>query len=216
MQGSDEWLNIRSGKFTSSRVYVLMQRGRNSTFSVQGLNYIWEKAIERKTKIPKYSIQAKSLEHGLYWEPFARKEYEKRFHRRVILTWFRQYNDFIGASGDGLIGINGGLEIKCPRDPVVHEQRLDWKDESDFFSSPDTKKKGYMWQVDACMLVFDRRWWDFMSFHPHFPEEEKIVRVRVYRNKVREKELLDRLFLAEKEVQKILEHGRKRHKKAPY
>jgi hypothetical protein len=69
-----------------------------------------------------------------------------------------------GASPDGLVGDDGGLEIKCPL-PHTHVSYL---------RAGDVTGK-YIPQIQGCLWITGREWWDFMSYHPAM--EDLIVRV---------------------------------------
>lgn len=64
----------------------------------------------------------------------------------------------IGCSPDGLIGEDGGIEIKCPQ-PTTHLRYLDEG------KVPDQ----YLAQVHGSMLVTGRKWWKFLSYSRQFP-----------------------------------------------
>lgn len=61
----------------------------------------------------------------------------------------------IGCSPDGLIGDDGGLEIKCPAPHTHVKYLLDQKLPTE-----------YVPQVQGSMLVTGADYWYFMSFHP--------------------------------------------------
>jgi hypothetical protein len=60
-----------------------------------------------------------------------------------------------GASPDGLIGEDGGVEIKCPLVSTHVSYLLANKLPSDYFQ-----------QVQGGLLVTGRKWWDFVSYYP--------------------------------------------------
>jgi dihydrofolate reductase len=76
-----------------------------------------------------------------------------------------------GASPDGLIGEDGGLEIKCP-ELAAHLNHLQISAEP-----PE-----YTWQIQGGMWVTGRRWWDFVSYNPDFPEHLQLIVRRIQRN----------------------------------
>jgi hypothetical protein len=81
-----------------------------------------------------------------------------------------------GASPDGLVGDEGGIEIKCPL-PHTHVSYL---------RAGDVPSK-YIPQIQGCLWITGREWWDFMSYHPAM--EDLIV--RVYRDEAYIKKLAD-------------------------
>jgi hypothetical protein len=70
----------------------------------------------------------------------------------------------LGASPDGLVGDDGGLEIKCPR-AKTHIQTI---------LSGEVPAHN-MAQVQATLLVTGRDWWDFVSFCAGLPMWTKRV-----------------------------------------
>jgi predicted phage-related endonuclease len=66
----------------------------------------------------------------------------------------REEDDWrLGASPDGLVGDDGGIEIKCPR-AKTHLRTI----------LADEVPAHYMAQVQSSLLVSGRKWWDFVSF----------------------------------------------------
>lgn len=93
---------------------------------------------------------------GILHEPIARDRYAEHNGVKVDEVGFMVRDDWgfkIGASPDGLVGDDGGLEVKCPRSKT-HIQTI-LADEVPLF---------YMGQVQASLLVSGRKWWDFVSF----------------------------------------------------
>ena len=72
----------------------------------------------------------------------------------VGLCYLDEHRNF-SCSPDGLVGEDGGLEIKCPLIHTHVEYLLDGK--------LPTK---YVQQVQGSMLISGRKWWDFMSYYP--------------------------------------------------
>jgi hypothetical protein len=64
----------------------------------------------------------------------------------------------IGCSPDGLIGSDGGVEIKCPG-AEKHVAYL----------RGGTVPKQYLAQIHFSMYVTGRKWWTFMSYRRKFP-----------------------------------------------
>ena len=90
--------------------------------------------------------------HGERMEPVALAFYESVAGVTVTQTGIVKHDDYdwLGASPDGLIGLDGGLEIKCPywaKQPYsVHE------------------KPSYYAQCQHVMEVCDLKWMDFFCY----------------------------------------------------
>jgi hypothetical protein len=70
-----------------------------------------------------------------------------------------------------LIDDDGGLEGKCPHDEAVHI--LTWL---------EGMPEDHMPQVQGCMFVTGRKWWDFTSFDPRQTASHRLYIQRVYRD----------------------------------
>lgn len=184
-QNSDEWFALRRGKFTASTFKDLFM-GENT----QGYkDAIYKVAFERLTNTSPESFTNEYMQRGTELEPEARAWYEFEKNVEVIKAGFFEYNDWIGASPDGLVGEDGLLEIKCPK----YSTMMDYLIKKEL-------PKTYYYQVHGQLLVTDRQWCDFLAYHPSLP---KFV-LRVERDKKIDDEILDKLFKAIKEVEQII------------
>lgn len=184
-QNSDEWFALRRGKFTASTFKDLFM-GENT----QGYkDAIYKVAFERLTNTSPESFTNEYMQRGNELEPEARAWYEFEKNVEVIKAGFFEYNDWIGASPDGLVGDSGLIEIKCPKFSTM----------MDYLIKKELPKT-YFHQVHGQLLVTDRQWCDFIAYHPSLP---KLV-LRVEREKKIDDEILDKLFKAIKEVEQII------------
>jgi hypothetical protein len=104
---------------------------------------------------------------GNLHEPIARDRYAEHHGVTVQQVGFCVEDRFgfpIGASPDGLIGTDGGLEVKCPR-AKTHIQTI----------VSDAIPPFHMAQVQTCLLVTGRSYWDYVSFCAGLPM--KTIRV---------------------------------------
>ncbi len=108
---------------------------------------------------------------GMKHEPEARYAYETLTGNVVQETgfWIHDLLSWLGASPDGLIGVKGGLEIKCPMKEMPTK-------------IPDHD----LIQCIIGMAVTDREWWDYFSWMP----DGKHYLERVERKSVNEGEFL--------------------------
>jgi hypothetical protein len=128
---------------------------------------------ERLTNQPQPSYQNGAMLWGIEQEPYARMAYEVATGELVEEVGFLAHPAlaWIGCSPDGLIGQNGGLEIKCPHSTAVHIATL-----------RNGMPPEHMAQIQGCMFVTGRQWWDFVSFDPRLPEHLQIYVQRVERD----------------------------------
>lgn len=174
-QGSQEWLQSRLGKPTASNFGKLITPTGKPSASAEG--YINELVAQRITgEIPEF-FKSEAMERGNELEPHAKASYEFTHDIEVVEVGLCLHDDFeCGASPDGLIGDDGGIEIKCPL-PHTHVAYL---------RGGEVPSK-YIPQIQGCMWITGREWWDFMSYHPSMQD----LIVRVYRDEAYIKKLAD-------------------------
>lgn len=141
-------------------------------WSVSRTKYMRELVAERLTgkSVTKYVA---SLEARKGLEPEARTAYEFYFGATVKEVGFIQHPKIerAGCSPDGVVGKQGGLEIKCC-DAPAHLEMIDT-------GIIDSK---YLLQCHFGMACTGRKWWDFLSYEPNLPEELKIFKRRIERD----------------------------------
>lgn len=165
-QRTTEWYIARRGRITASMVNVLMApRGLGKLAQTYAKQLVSEEISEyyEDEQFISYAMQ-----YGIDTEPMAREHYEMDQMVVVEEVGFITNGDDLGCSPDGLIGDDGGFEVKCPQ-PAKHTENLLSKE----------CPKEYIDQVQFSLLVTDRKWWDVMTFNPTFKEgfRHKIWRV---------------------------------------
>lgn len=165
-QGTQEWLNSRLGCPSGSGFSNLITAtGKPSTSAEAYINQlIAEKLTERTTEVKVNEW----MQRGTELEPLARQYYELSTGLEVQEVGFCKHDTMeCGVSPDGLVGLDGGLEIKCPA-PATHVAYL---------RSGSLPAK-YKQQVMGCLWITEREWWDFVSYHETMP----VLQLRVYRD----------------------------------
>ena len=155
-QGSQAWLESRMGKVTASALSNVMMAKTAAGYQ----NYMAQLICERLTGEPVETFKSAAMEHGTETEPQARAFYELETGNEVVECGFIPHPTLAnsGASPDGLIGDDGGIEIKAPQ-PAKHIKNL----------MGGTIDNAYMLQMQWGMACTGREWWDFVSFNPSFP-----------------------------------------------
>lgn len=168
-QRSDEWIKIRLGKVTASRIADLTAKTK-SGWSASRANYMAELLSERLTGEPRDTFVNAAMQWGTDMEPQARRVYEFMEGVEVQEVGFAPHPtiSMSGASPDGLVGDHGLVEIKCPNTATHIETLLG--------SSIDAK---YIKQMQWQMACTGRQWCDFVSFDPRLPERMQIHIQRV-------------------------------------
>lgn len=167
-QNTDEWYKIRSGKMTGTGATFATSKGRNDKgIAVTFQKYIWKKAGEIVTDAVNFDeYGSASMQRGNALERPARQAYEEYSYNVVNQVGFVQLGNYLGVSPDGLVGLDGGLEIKC-LEHAGHMQVVD--------TGKADKEKDFIAQVQFSLFVTKRKWWDRVYFHPEFKEKSLIV-----------------------------------------
>lgn len=173
VQCSPEWWIARRGVPTASnfgRIITPAKRG----YSSQARKYACELIAELSEPNPPWltntgrPIRNTAMQNGVGTEPEARRFYAMDQNVDVREVGFCLTDDLrYGCSPDGLVGEDGGLEIKCPL-LATHAEYLDAGE-----VPPE-----YLPQVHGSLVVTGRKWWDFLSYAPGLPP----LLVRTYPN----------------------------------
>ncbi|WP_299075610.1 lambda exonuclease family protein [uncultured Paraglaciecola sp.] len=167
-QGSEGWFAARSGIPTASAFNkIITSTGKSSD---QRMTYMRTLLAERIAGPRENALDGMHyIERGKELEPEARSWYEmaKGVLIEVPGLCYRNEQREEGASPDGLVGDDGSLEIKCPKDST----HISYMEKA---ALPST----YLPQVQGQLYVTGRKWCDFLSYHPDLPP----VCVRVERD----------------------------------
>ncbi len=173
-QGSQEWLAERSGRWTGSKFADLMAADKRTGKALKcRADAIWNVVVERMTGEPVEGPGGFALQWGSDVEDFSREAFELATGKIVEQVGFLVHPryEFAGASPDGLIGDDEGLELKCPRSSSVHLSRF-----------LDGVPGEYLIQIHGCMWVTGRKKWYFASFDPRMPPSHQLLIIPVLRD----------------------------------
>lgn len=197
LQRTDDWFMDRCGKWTGSRFVDVLARNAKTGEPLRAYtDCLWQVVTERISGQPIEGPSGQALRWGTEVEPFAREAYELETGLIVTQSKFVTHpqHPYAGCSPDGLVDINGGLEMKCPKDSIVHLKRF-------IEGVPEEYKpqcQGFLW-------VTGREWIDFTSYDPRQVEKFRLLRIRIRRNEAFIKELERAVMRAEEEAQSIIE-----------
>lgn len=206
-QRSDAWFASRTGMITASRMHDVMALGEGGEFKsgprkgqprpvgAARISYIHEVAAERITGMSRKQISAPALQWGKDVEPHAVAAYEVSTGVIVTPAGFVRHPElpYVGASPDFLVNADGGGEVKCPESQEVHLSTL-----------IEGLPPEHIEQIQSGLWCTERAWWDFVSFHPYFPDHMQLYVQRVWRDDEYIARLRDACVSFEADVQAIL------------
>lgn len=186
-QGSDAWKVLRKGKMTASNAQAIGNIGK-------GLDtYILDLMADSLSSGEFENYTNAHMERGNDLEASARSIYELETGQTVEQVGFVEYNDFVGCSPDGLIGEDGGIEIKCQADKKHFRLILNGEKEID---------SSYIWQIQMNLLVTGRQWWIFAAYNPNF--EKSLVTFKILPDPAMHAKLLEGFKVGEEKIKEIL------------
>ncbi len=178
-QNTDEWLDLRMGKATASKYAVIMAH-EGHAFGEPAKEYALQLALERITgRRSDSQYTNEHMERGHQQEPLARMLYEEQNFVTVGNGGFFDCGEY-GTSPDGLVESDGLIEIKSVI-PKTHYATL----------KRGSHDPAYTWQMIGHLETTKRRWIDFVSFCPQFPDHATLIVHRTHCDEVLDQ--IDRL-----------------------
>lgn len=188
-QGSEAWHEERAGRITGTRFAALCAGESTKTFKDLINSVVGEIITEQREETYSNAI----MERGVLMEPEAAEEYQEitgfKLEEVGLYSIDNELEQWVGVSPDRLVNDNGGLEIKCPM-MKTHIGYL----------IKGVVPAEYIKQVQGCLYVTGREWWDFMSYYPGI----KPLIVRVEPDKDMHQLFEDRINLVVGKVKEIL------------
>lgn len=172
VQGSPEWFAVRCGKVTASRVADVIAKTKTG-YGAGRANYAAELIAERLTQTTAASFTNAAMQWGTDQEPHARAAYSFLHDVDVEEIAFVEHPEIAmsGASPDGLVGLDGLVEFKCPNTATHLDTLLS-----------ETVPGKYVTQMQWQMACTGRAWCDFASFDPRLPPSMQLFVKRVERD----------------------------------
>lgn len=201
-QGSQQWHDVRAGRFTSSEIHFLMDsgtrpmnaaelaarpkegKGSKSKFiedpallSKPALTYIRNKCAETLTGMPSILPYSHATAHGDTWEPVAAEYFTKRTGLEFEIISFVPFGDHAGGSPDRkILGRDEILEIKCPYNSWNQVDYLMLVDQWDL----RREYPAYYWQCQANLLFTGFKICHFCTFDNRMNDEKnKLVYIPI-------------------------------------
>lgn len=157
LQGTREWLELRAGIPTASEFgKILTPTGKLSESSEP---YMHALIAERLMGHPRVEFMSTWMNRGNQMEAEAVDYYEFQCDCETSRVGFVTNDEqTVGASPDRVVGDDGLLEIKVPKDET-HVGYL--------LRKPADKK--YYPQLQGQLWITERKWVDILSYHPEMP-----------------------------------------------
>ena len=190
VQGTPDWLALRVGKVTSSRItHVLAKIAKGE--AAPRRNYRAQIVSEILTNVSQEDTYvSREMQWGIDTEPDGRTAYELEQDVMVTPIGFvvHPFIARLGASPDGFVGDDGLVEVKCPNTSTHIGYLL-----------AGVVPAEYEPQMLVAMACTGRMWCDFVSFDPRMPAHLQLFVRRFHRDETRIADIEGKVmqFLAE-------------------
>lgn len=155
-QGTPEWLDARCGILTASVMHNLVTAKTVKVADNETSRTLTKHlAAERITGYVEPTFTSADMERGNFSEPIARDIYSEQYApaSEVGFMLLEQHGYRLGFSPDGVVGDDGLLEIKAPRQKKHLTTILN-----------DAVPLEHMAQIQTGLMVSGREWLDFISY----------------------------------------------------
>jgi hypothetical protein len=194
VQGSDEWFALRCGVLTASEMDKCITPTLKIADNDDTRSHVFELLAQRINKYVEPSYVSDDMMRGHEEEVLARIAYSEKYApvEDVGFVTNDKFGFILGCSPDGFVGDDGLIECKSRKQKYQLETILSK-------GMPSNKKINCMLQIQTALLVTERKWCDFISYHggmpmvtyrilPDFEMQEAIVRAATaFEEKIKEK-----------------------------
>lgn len=196
-QGSEQWLALRCGVLTASEVKLILTPTLKTAANDKSRAHCLELTAQRISNYVEPSFVSDDMVRGIEAEIYAREYYEREYEpvEQVGFVTNDNWGFTLGYSPDGLVGDKGLWECKGPRQKRHIQTILDGV-------VPDDN----MLQLQTGLLVTEREWIDFTSYHGGLP----MVTIRVYPDEVMQAAIISAATQFEESVQANLTKWKER------
>lgn len=160
IQGSDEWHATRCGMLTASEMKLIMTPTGKTASNDKARAHLYELIAQRVTRYVEPAYISDDMLRGQTDEVNARGIYAREIApvEEVGFITNDAWGFTIGYSPDGLVGDDGLIECKSRRQKYQVETILG-----------DSVPEEFMLQIQTGLLVSERKWCDFISYHGGLP-----------------------------------------------
>lgn len=190
-QGTDEWLQLRTGLITASEMKLLMTPTLKPANNDKSRSHLYELAAQRISNYTEPSFISEDMMRGWSDEVLARDLYAKNYAPVQECGFVTEEinGHTVGYSPDALVGDDGLVECKSRR------QKYQIKTICDCMV-PDE----YMLQIQTGLLITGRKWLDFVSYCGGLP----MMVVRVYPDHKMQEAIIETIASAEAQIRELI------------
>lgn len=175
-QGTGEWNTVRLGKVTASEMDSLVSPEGKVRTGEGVQTYLYRKLTEKILGFAQDSGESFAMQQGSIIQHEAIPWLEFTHDLKVDQVGFVADDGLrFGASPDGLIGTDGGVEVKCCQPAKSLQYLLD-----------GVVPKEHQLQVQFSLYVTQRKWWYFLSYSRQWPplllrvEPEPVIQAAIH------------------------------------
>jgi len=166
-QNSKEWFDLRLGSIGGSSIPAVLAKGKSGKPSKMRKDLMYTLAKEIITGKRDETYHSKDMDSGHEFEPKARALYE--WERDVDVEQIAMIKSAlprVHVSPDGLVGEDGGIEIKKMKGKVFLE-----------FLYTKTINTYHIYQCQDFLSVSGRTWIDYIVYCPEFDDTNEGVTI---------------------------------------
>ena len=184
-QKSDEWLELRKGKFTASNAQAIGNADK-------GLDSLCIELLAEKMALKSDKYTNEDIDRGNELEDEARKAFQEFSKLPITQTGFVTNSKYknAGCSPDGIIENHSLIEIKCPNNLNYFKLLLE-----------PTVKPEYMWQIQMQLLITEYEHCYYVCYNPNF--EKNIIVIDVFPNEEMQKKLIEGIKIGNNKLAEI-------------
>lgn len=178
-QRSPQWLHLHAGRVGASRLkdWLAVSKRDGKPLKARS-DYERELAFERTFGVSFSRYVTGAMQEGIDNEGYVREQYAAQTGN-IVREVGAFYNDYFIASPDGLVGDDGGVEIKWLQDSNWTEVLVSGKPLDD-----------HMLQIQGNLYASGRKWWDYIAANGN---TGRFIVIRVERDESSIKSIRDSL-----------------------
>ena len=191
-QGTDEWLQLRTGLITASEMKLLMTPTLKPANNDKSRTHLYELAAQRISGYTEPSFVGEDMMRGWSDEVLARDLYAEHYAtvQECGFITAEINGHTVGYSPDALVGDDGLIECKSRRQKYQVKTVCEG-------GVPDE----YMLQIQTGLAVSGRQWLDFVSYCGGL----RMVVIRAYPDLKMQGAIIETIVNAELQIQAIID-----------